>query len=86
MIAASTLIFAIIGGFLGYVLGEFAPDYYRSVFARTDSDFNSVQVGLGLGMTQGAAAGAFMGFGLVALAAWFDSRRADRVSTDDRPR
>lgn len=46
------------GAGIGWVLGTFAPGYYRTVFRCGDSpEFNPVQVGVGLGLTQGLGPG-----------------------------
>ena len=53
-----------IGGLWGYVLGTFAPDYYRTVFRIPSGDrLDLAQAGLGLGLTQGLAAGLIIGAG-----------------------
>ena len=78
IIVASTLAFAVIGCLIGVTLGQFAPAYYRAMFDRSDAAFNPTQMGIGLGVTQGAMAGAVIGLVLVALSAWFDSRRRER--------
>ena len=60
---------------MGYILGVMAPDYYRTVFAvPPDAPFNPVQVGLGLGLTQGATAGLLVGVVIVVTVAWSNSR------------
>lgn len=62
--------FSAAGGLLGLVLGAGAPDYYRGVFERGDSPgFRPVQVGLGLGITQGLACGLLIGSAIVLAAA-----------------
>jgi len=53
--------FGIAGGLLGFTLGFGAPAYYRGVFRATEPGFNPVQVGLGLGITQGLICGMFIG-------------------------
>jgi hypothetical protein len=55
-----------LGAILGLTLGWFAPGYYRSVFeGGSDPLFSPVQVGLGLGASQGAIAGLVVGVVLV---------------------
>ncbi len=50
--------FACVGCAMGAVIGALAPEYYRAVFRGGESpDFNPLQVGAGLGATQGAASG-----------------------------
>jgi hypothetical protein len=54
--------FGVAGGLLGFTLGVGAPAYYRGVFrAANDPGFNPVQVGLGLGISQGLICGAVIG-------------------------
>lgn len=53
---------ALIGTSAGYILRRFAPYYYRSVFLQGDAPgFDPVQVGIGLGLTQGMALGFLAG-------------------------
>jgi hypothetical protein len=52
------------------------PGYYRTVFRYGDSpDFNAVEVGVGLGLTQGLMAGVAVGCVVVLAVAWHGSRR-----------
>jgi hypothetical protein len=74
---SAAMIFAIFGGLAGSTLGWLAPDYYRIVFnLRPDTSFNSVQLGLGLGVTQGFGAGLVVGLAIVLIVAWINSRTA----------
>ncbi|MGV3720781.1 MAG: hypothetical protein ACO1SX_07710 [Actinomycetota bacterium] len=67
--------FSLLGGMAGYLIGAFAPGYYRGVFANgSDPSFDPVQVGIGQGVTQGLVGGVFVGLIIVALAAWHDAR------------
>ena len=71
----SCLGFAGCGALVGYILGVMAPDYYRTVFAvPPGAHFNPVQVGLGLGLIQGAIAGLLVGVVIVVTVAWSHSR------------
>lgn len=71
----SGLAFALFGGLAGAALGWAAPDYYRIVFGmRPDAQFNAVQLGLGLGVTQGFGAGLIVGLAIVLIVAWYNSR------------
>lgn len=66
--------FGAAGGLLGFTLGVVAPAYYRGVFrAGDDPGFEPVQVGLGLGVTQGLICGVFIG-SVVVLAAALSTR------------
>jgi hypothetical protein len=72
---ASGLAFAVIGGVLGYVIGAFAPDYYRVVFRIPPGiQLDPAEVGFGLGLTQGLVAGLFIGLVIVVSVAWYRSR------------
>jgi hypothetical protein len=67
--------FALIGGVIGATLGTFAPEYYRSVFhAGRSRDFHPLQVGIGMGVTQGLAIGVALALGVLALLVWRESR------------
>ena len=60
---------------IGAVLGTTAPGYYRSVFRNGDSpDFNPIQVGIGLGATQGIASGVVLSIVVFAFIVWRDLR------------
>ena len=72
---STTLVFTILGGLVGYCLGRFLPDYYRSVFRNGgDSDFDPIAVGLGLGLSQGITAGAILGVVVLVGMLWHDRR------------
>jgi len=74
---ASGTAFACFGAVAGYVLGSVAPDYYRTVFRISpEVTVDPRQAGLGLGVTQGAAAGVIVGLVIVVVVAWFNSRLA----------
>ena len=76
IIIASCVSFAIAGGGLGYGLAKVLPQYYRVVFRHgEDIQFDPVQVGLGLGMAQGAIAGLFAGAVIVLAVALNGLRR-----------
>jgi len=70
-VVACTLVFASIGVVAGLGIGLVAPGYYRAVFRRGDEPaFDPLEVGIGLGLTQGVTAGALIGIVLVAILAW----------------
>lgn len=76
IISISTVLCAIVGAGAGYTLGTVAPAYYRSVFRNGNATtFDPVQMGLGLGLTQGLVAGLFVGCVVVLAVAWYNSRR-----------
>lgn len=71
------------GAGLGYLLGRHAPAYYRSVFAGGDSPgFDPVQVGFGLGLTQGLIAGHIVGSVVVLAVAASEFRRSGKGPFD----
>jgi hypothetical protein len=75
-VLATTLLLALLGTGAGYALARFSPGYYRSIFrSGNDATFDPVNVGVGLGLTQGLAAGVVVGLALVALLCWRDVRR-----------
>ncbi|MHB1036726.1 MAG: hypothetical protein ACYC35_07200 [Pirellulales bacterium] len=66
---------AAVGAFLGFGLGVLAPDYYRGVFGGGEQlDFNPVDVGIGLGCSEGLLAGAVVGTVVVVALAWRRAR------------
>lgn len=74
-VAASTALFAGIGGGAGWAIGTFSPGYYRAVFSTgREPWFDPVGVGIGQGVGQGLFGGAVVGFALVALFVWRDLR------------
>ena len=95
IIVACALCFGLAGGLLGLTLGIGAPGYYRGVFrAADDPGFNPVQVGLGLGISQGLICGAAIG-SVVVLAVALSRRRRQKgepigvpapQTAPDRPR
>ena len=81
---ASGFGFSGLGALAGYVLAVLAPDYYRTMFhIRPETVFNPVQVGLGLGLTEGAAVGLVLGVVIVITVAWYDSRIEQRTMARD---
>ena len=74
-VLASALLFAAVGGGIGYALGRFNPGYYRTVFdAGREPRFDPVGVGVGQGLTQGMVGGVVAGLVVVALLCWRDVR------------
>ncbi len=78
----SMVIFSLFGLAVGLAIGRFAPGYYRVVFqAQTDPAFDPMSVGIGLGLTQGAAIGAVLGFLSVIAYFWIRSRHRGQDRT-----
>ena len=76
IVAGSAFLCGLIGAGLGLTLGTFSPGYYRTVFRYGNSDnFNPVEVGVGLGLSQGVIAGLVVGCVVVLAVAWYESRR-----------
>jgi hypothetical protein len=71
IVVLSGMVGAFLGLLAGGMLGSLAPDYYRAVF-QSDS-LNPLQVGCGLGATQGFGVG--LAVGCVVLLAVAISRR-----------
>lgn len=71
VVASATVVFAAIGMAVGLLIASLAPGYYRSMFGAGADPFS---MAVGLGLTQGAAAGAVIGVILVALFYWYRSR------------
>jgi hypothetical protein len=75
VVAVCSIAGAAIGTGVGYSLGRFAPAYYRSVFREGNAPgFDPVEVGIGLGLTQGIALGFIAGI-VIVLALMRRSRR-----------
>ena len=78
LVISTTLAFTTIGGLIGFFLGRFLPNYYRSVFSRGhDLDFDPLAIGVGQGLTQGITAGSIIGVLLVFIVAWYQVMTRD---------
>jgi hypothetical protein len=70
------LIGGALGGIIGMLLGVCAPDYYRGVFRAHDvPGFDPLQVGLGLGVSQGIPLGLAAGAVVLIVMTWYNSRK-----------
>jgi len=75
VIIGMTVLSGALGCLGGYLLGKFNPGYYRAVFHGGERpDFDPIAVGVGLGLSQWAAAGAVLGVVLVLVLTWYDLR------------
>ncbi len=68
---------SLLGLLAGILIGTLAPDYYHAVF--NNERLNTVQVGAGLGLTQGFGVGLAVGC-VVVLAAAISRRRTIAVT------
>src|SRR5436305_872301 len=55
------------GALIGYLIGRFLPGAYRGLFSPVPPDFSPTDVGVGLGIPQGAFFGAIVGTVAVAI-------------------
>lgn len=83
-ITVTSVLFALIGAGVGYLIGSKMPGYYRSVFDGGNSPyFDPVAVGFGQGLTQGLALGVTVGLILV-LASWWKESRLATIAVEER--
>jgi putative addiction module component (TIGR02574 family) len=76
IVLLSGFAFALGGGLIGYALAVALPSYYRGTFSSGNAPwFNAVEVGVGLGISQGLICGLFLGAIIVLAVAWYNSRR-----------
>lgn len=67
-----------LGALVGYLVGQFAPDYYRAVFGfKPEDNIDYAHLGVGLGITQGLTGGVIVGLGIVAVLTWQGHRRRE---------
>lgn len=79
LVVGSAFVGAALGAGLGGLLGKIAPGYYRGIFGHpSDDSFNPLQVGLGLGLTQGLIFGVVVGLAMAAIVAWHDVKTRTR--------
>lgn len=81
-----SVVFACVGSAIGATIAATAPEYYRSVFRGGHSpEFKLLQVGIGLGASQGLASGFAISIVVLALLAWRDIRSARPAINSDAP-
>lgn len=75
-IVGAMVLLAILGAGAGWLVGVLAPGYYEAMFSRVAGQpgFQPTQIGLGLGMSQGAGVGFLVGSVAVVSVAWYRSR------------
>jgi len=71
----------ILGALLGLMIAVFVPDYYRTVLRlANDSPAGIIGVGIVLGATQGLVTGIGVGIAIIAIYAWYLTRRRKIVN------
>lgn len=84
IVVLAGVIFSGIGGAVGWLLGTFAPEYYRTVFyGGEDPDFDPVQMGTSLGLMQGMIAGIVIAALVIGLLIWRDSFKSRLAEEPD---
>ena len=69
--------FGAAGTAIGAILGKVAPSFFRQMLPLRDpANFNPLELGIGLGLTNGLGWGLVVGVLLVAIIAWKDTRLA----------
>ncbi len=67
--------FGVAGTLIGMLLGKIAPGFFRQMLPLRDpGSFNPVELGIGLGLTNGLGWGVVVGVLLVAILAWRETR------------
>ncbi len=84
-VAATTILSAIVGGLIGAGLGKIAPTYYlQTLHVRDSNSFNAIEMGLGLGVTQGLIGGIIVGMLIVGFLVWKEIWLAHLARTNDQ--
>ncbi|MFI5091196.1 MAG: hypothetical protein ACHP7P_14185 [Terriglobales bacterium] len=74
-VVGTAIAFGAGGGAIGALLGRVAPGFFRQVLpVRDPATFSPVEVGFGLGLTNGLGWGVAVGVLLVAIIAWKETR------------
>ena len=75
--------FGVGGTAIGALLGHVAPGFFRQMLPLRDpANFNPVELGIGLGLTNGLGWGLAIGVLLVAIIAWKETRVARKEAQD----
>ncbi len=81
---ACSLVGGVLGLAVGTGLGLLVPGYYRSVYPNGRGvEFDPVAVGIGQGLTQGVALGAFVGLVLAVSFYWVRTQKANSAARRD---
>jgi hypothetical protein len=81
IILLSGFAFALGGGLIGYALAVLLPSYSRGTFnGGNEPWFNPIEVGVGLGISQGLVCGLSLGAIVVLAVAWY-KRQQDHFAT-----
>ncbi|QDU31589.1 hypothetical protein ETAA8_67490 [Anatilimnocola aggregata] len=72
----------VLGALVGLMIAVFVPDYYRSVISRLSaaSPEMILRVAMVMGATQGLVVGGLFGLAIVAIYAWYLTRRSKMTS------
>lgn len=86
-VAVSALLAGAVGAGVGYALDHWTPSFFRILWpGRPGDPADPVEVGLGLGISQGLVWGVVVGLLVVAIVAWHDTRiPATRDKRSDTP-
>ena len=75
--------FGVCGIGIGAFLGRITPSFFRQMLPLRDpASFNPVELGIGLGLTNGLGWGLAIGVLLVAILAWRETRLARKEARD----
>jgi hypothetical protein len=75
IVASCTILFGLIGTGVGLGLGNFVPNYYRSIcIDGRQEGFDPIDFGVSMGLTKGAFGGALIGLVVVVLLCWREIR------------
>ena len=76
---ASGLAFGIAGALIGFGVGTWLPDFYRTVFRiPREMAVDPAQIGLALGLVNGLLFGVGVGLIIVVVVTWYNARTFGR--------